>query len=338
MASVRCSSEICRGKPRNASRQRSAISSDQPSKCSSMRPARMSAVDASVASAASGETTLIWRAQPSAASREIPMCASARARSARSRSSWRRSSPARRSSLDSVCMARSRFSRRQLRLSELEHQRDFDARALLGRQVRRVRDGAVQERTRLAWRIPLEGVAGGDPEIPGGAHVIAGAVEMTRQVRGCLVLASGEHALHRESGTPVRRRARRRRHVIDDDLLVEPVRETIERAEDAVGELHHAFADDERPAAGEHLEHRLERELLHVRGMRRQPRARTRRRRRSPHRSPVVRQAPVPPVLARPCRPGWRGSPLRARLATLRDAIPRRGRRSVPCASDGRSP
>ena len=41
MASVRCSSETCRGRSRHASRQRSAISSDHPSKCSSMRPARI---------------------------------------------------------------------------------------------------------------------------------------------------------------------------------------------------------------------------------------------------------------------------------------------------------
>ncbi len=164
-----------------------------------------------------------------------------------------------------------RFSSRELRLSELEHQRDLDTRAFIGWQMRRVRDGAVQERTGLARRIPPERVAGGDPEIPGRAQVIARAVEMARQVRRCLVLAPGEHTLHRQPGALVRRRARCRRHVIDHDLLIEPVREAIERAEDAVGELHHSFAHDERPSTGEHLEHRFQCELVHVRRVRRQP-------------------------------------------------------------------
>ena len=56
-----------------------------------------------------------------------------------------------------------------------------------------------------------------------------------------------------------------------DDLLVEAVRESVERAEDAVGQLDDALANDERPPPRQHLEHRLEREFVHVGGMRGQP-------------------------------------------------------------------
>ena len=134
-----------------------------------------------------------------------------------------------------------------------------------------MRDCAVQEGRRLAWRIALECVLRGHAEITRGTQVIAGAVEMTRQVGGRLVLAPAEHALHRQPGARMRVRARRRRRVLEHDFLVEPVREAVERTEHAVGELQDPFADDERAATREHLEDRLERELVHVRCVCREP-------------------------------------------------------------------
>ena len=114
-----------------------------------------------------------------------------------------------------------RFAGRQLRPSELEHQRDLHARALVRGQVRRVRHGAVQERRGFARRVPLDGVAGCHAQIPRGAQVVAGAVEMTRQVRGGLMLASGEHPLHRLPRARVGVHAGLRRRVLEHDFLIQ---------------------------------------------------------------------------------------------------------------------
>ena len=168
-------------------------------------------------------------------------------------------------------MARSVSPARELRLPELEHQRHLDARAFVGREMGRVRDGAVEQRGGFARGISLQGIAGRHAKILSRAQVVAGAVEVTGQVRRRFVLAPGKHAFQRAAGATVRVRSRPRGRVLEHDLLVEAVRKSVERTEDAVGELDDAFANDERPAPRQHLEHRLERELVHVGGVRGQP-------------------------------------------------------------------
>ncbi len=163
------------------------------------------------------------------------------------------------------------FAAGQLRLPEFEQQLVLDRRAFLCLQVRSVRRGAVQESRGLAGRVALERVAGRQPQVARRAQVIAGSVEVTGEIGGGLVLAAHEHALHRETSALVRGDALCGRRVIEHDLLVEAVCEAIDRAEHAIGQLDDALAQDERAPAREHLEHRFERELVHVRGLRRQP-------------------------------------------------------------------
>ena len=168
-------------------------------------------------------------------------------------------------------MARPVSPARELRLPELEHQRHLDARAFLGREMGRVRDGAVEQRGGFARGISLQGIAGRHAQILSRPQVVAGAMEVTGQVRRRFVLAPGKHPFQRPAGAAVRVGSRLGRGVLEHDLLVEAVRKAVNRTEDAVGELDDAFANDERPAPRQHLEHRLERELVHVSGVRGQP-------------------------------------------------------------------
>ena len=66
----------------------------------------------------------------------------------------------------------------QLRLPQFEHQRQLDAAAFVVWQVGGVRQRAVQERRRLARRVPLQAVGGRQPEVAGRAPVVAGAMEV----------------------------------------------------------------------------------------------------------------------------------------------------------------
>ena len=58
-----------------------------------------------------------------------------------------------------------------------------------------MRDRTVQQRGGLSRRIALERVLGGEPQIPCRSGVIAGAVEMAREITDDLILAAGEHAV-----------------------------------------------------------------------------------------------------------------------------------------------
>ena len=164
-----------------------------------------------------------------------------------------------------------RFPGGELRLPELEHQRHLDARALVGREMGGMGDGAVEQRGGFARGISLQRIAGRHAKILSRPQVVAGAMEVTGQVRRGFVFAPGKHPFERPAGAAVCVGSRPRGRVLEHDLLVEAVGEAINRTEDAVGELDDAFANDERPASRQHLEHRLERELVHVSGVRGQP-------------------------------------------------------------------
>ena len=121
---------------------------------------------------------------------ETPDCASTSTSSARSRSSGdallRRGARAASSLFGQLGVAGG-----ELRLPELEHQRQSRCGAV--RRADRCAawvERAVQQRGRLARRVALQGVGGGEPEVAGRAPVIAGAMKVPGEIAGDVGLAA----------------------------------------------------------------------------------------------------------------------------------------------------